>query len=186
MGGNAPAAQSERWHEFFEAAGRKVGIAAYHESVLREVVQPVSDLETAPPIRVQAHFEGVVVSAVAAIDQIAQDANAQLRLGLAPEGLVRGVFEVLGKTLPSVRARYEKPLGRDLRRIRTRIVHYTYTKSPTDSPRWSVESAGTGYEGSRELVAYAQAAVRYAEELRSLLPAIEAVRRSTEVKEAGP
>lgn len=64
------------------------------------------------------------------------------------------------------------PIGPDLRRIRTRIVHYSYKKTPHES-FWVVESADSAYKGSRELLSYATSAVEFGKRLIEMLPQIE-------------
>jgi hypothetical protein len=162
----------EIWQDYFEAARRKAEIASYHLDRLKQVTTPAQSPDTVPPIPVQAHFEGVVVSVMAAIDQVAQGVNSALGLNLSSGDLVSGAFDKIIRLLPPAQKWYAYPLGRDLRRLRTRMVHYYYAKSPAGL-KWGVESADTNYDGSRELIAYSTAAVRYAEELGSLLPGLE-------------
>ena len=159
--------------DLITAAGRKIEAAAYHAEQLRQLLdsgQPASD---APPVPVQAHFEGVVVSLIAAVDQVAQAVNSGRQLGLRQSDLVQKAFELLSAELPAVREWFHDAIGRDLRRIRTRIIHYSYVKSPApNAARWSVEPAGGDYNGPRELVSYAKAAVQNGRRLEALLPGI--------------
>ena len=169
----------ELWQNYFEAARRKAEIASYHLDQLKQVTTPAQPPATVPPIAVQAHFEGVVVSVMAAIDQVAQGVNSALGLNLSSGDLVSGAFNRIIRLLPAADKWYAHPIGRDLRRLRTRMVHYHYAKSPAGL-KWCVESVDTNYDGSRELIAYSTAAVRYAEELRSLLPDLEVKLRAAE------
>src|SRR5262249_26496647 len=154
-------------------ARRKIEAVSYHAHQLRQLLdsgQPVSD---SPPVPVQAHFEGVVVNLIAAVDQVAQAVNSAHRLRLSQSELVRTEFGLLGEELAEVHQWCQDPIGRDLRRIRTRIIHYSYVKSLTpQAARWSVESVGKDYCGSRELSAYAEAAVDYGRRLDALLTRI--------------
>jgi hypothetical protein len=118
------------WEPYFEAAHRKRAIAEYYLSRLAEILTPPDGLARQPPIPVQAYFEGVIVSAMAAVDQVAQGINSALGLRLNPNTLVNGAFTKLTSFLPALQEWYENPLGIDLRRIRTRIIHYSYSKSP--------------------------------------------------------
>jgi hypothetical protein len=164
---------NEVWHHYIEAARRKIAIAAYHADCLKkENTSTASGTPEAPSISVQAHFEGVIVSVEAAVDQVAQAVNEARRLGLKQDKLVDQCFASLADAIPQIGIWYKEPLGRDLRRIQARMIHYSYAKTP-QGPRWVVESAGTSFEGSRELVAYANTAVDYFERLKSLLPQVE-------------
>ena len=162
----------EGWQKYFQAARRKVAIARYHRDRIEEIIKLSEQPGNLPPIPVQAHFEGVLVSVIAAIDQVAQGVNSALDLGAQPSKRVKIAFEKIIRLLPKVRKWYDNPLGVDLRRIRTRIAHYSYKKTPKES-YWVVESASTHYKGNRELVAYSIAAVNYIECLEKLLPELE-------------
>jgi hypothetical protein len=121
---------------------------------------------------VQAHFEGVVIAVMAAVDQVAQAANSAWSLQLQPSETVKGAFAQLGAYHPDVKAWYENPIGRDLRRIRTRMAHYAYAKLPA-GPRWTVEVGHNEYPSPRDLGRYALDAVAYCEALVQLLDDIE-------------
>jgi hypothetical protein len=164
---------SEGWEKCFQAAHRKVAISRYHRDRLEEIIKQSEPPEELSSIPVQAYFEGVVVSVMAAVDQVAQGVNFAIGLGAKPSKLFEMAFKEIIRLLPKVRMWYENPLGIDLRRIRTRIIHYSYKKSPAES-QWFVESAGMQYKGNRELVAYSIAAVNYLEFLEKLLPELEA------------
>ena len=164
---------SSSWQEYIEAAHRKLEIAAYHADRLREVVgDHTASSGSAPAIAVQAHFEGVVVAVMAAVDQVAQAVNSAWQLHLNSSNLVEKAFTTLAERLPEIGDWFREQIGLDLRRLRVRMVHYAYTKTPQES-HWIVESAGTGFSGSRALVAYATSAIEYGERLRSLLLRIE-------------
>jgi hypothetical protein len=172
----------QNWHLYFDAARRKDLIARYHLENLRRLLHPVAkpDASGSPPIDVQAHFEGLVISVMAAVDQVAQAINSKLCLRARPDELFEKAYGKLAPVIPKLQDWRERPIGRDLRRIRTRIVHYSYAKLPLgpESPPegWKVEDAGVGYDapGMRELESYGEAAVRHADELINLLPAIDA------------
>lgn len=164
----------EKWKAYLLAARRKCEVSEYFAQRLAAVLRDVEHHSDLPPIPIQAYFEGVVISVMAAVDQVAQAANNALRLRLSPDRLVRQAFEQLGALVPEVAPWFADSLGLDLRRIRTRIIHYSYVKSPdAKGPRWQVESAGTPYSGSRELLAYTTVAAEYATRLRDLIDAIE-------------
>jgi hypothetical protein len=52
------------------------------------------------------------------------------------------------------------------------MVHYTCKKTPNVA-LWYVEPTGIDYEGPRDLIAYSEAAVQYAERLRDLIPRVQ-------------
>jgi hypothetical protein len=165
----------EDWKAYLTAARRKCEVSDYFARRLAAVLRDVDHHSELPPIPVQAYFEGVVIASMAAVDQIAQAVNKALRLRLSPDRLVGQAFEKLVALVPDLKPWFDETLGVDLRRIRTRIIHYSYVKSPDakSPPRWRVESAGTSYSGSRELLDYAAAAAEYAARLRGLTDTIE-------------
>ena len=162
------------FREYFDAAGRKVAMAKYHLTELSRVLnEHAGSVQPTPPIPIQSHFEGTVMSVIAAIDQIAQGVNSGLSLGSESGDLFDRAFAAI-KVVPGVVDWVEKPFGRDLRRIRTRMVHYAYAKRPhPHRASWVVESAYRAYHGSRELLDYAGAAVEHGEELLVLIRHIE-------------
>ncbi len=181
QGANMPRSRDD-WRRYLEAARRKVSIARYHTDCLeKQDTSAAGGAMVAPSIPVQAHFEGVIMSLMAAVDQVAQAVNNALRLGLKPQKLVEEAFAVLSLAIPEVDFWFKDPIGRDLRRIRVRMIHYSYSKTPQGG-RWVVESADTDFKGSRELVAYARAGVEYLERLKSLFPQVEAEIESNVVR----
>ena len=161
------------WQDYIEAANRKLEIAAYHKEQLGEAVRGyAAQSDQPPPIAVQAHFEGVVVSVMAAMDQVAQAVNSAWELGLKPTNLVEKAFRILAERIPAVADWFGEYIGVDLRRIRTRMIHYSYSKTP-QGESWVVESANPKYSGSRELVAYITSAVEHGKHLNKLLPLIK-------------
>jgi len=167
------------------AARRERQIAEYHSKELGRRLDPVPKPEPddSCPIPVQAHFEGVVTSVIEAVDKVAQAINAKLRLGAGPGQLFDKSYGELAPDIQNLESWREKPIGKDLRLIRVRIAHYSYGKVPfsegSGGPEgWKVEDPRVGYKGSRELKAYAQAAVDHAGELIGLIPAIESVLRA--------
>ncbi|MDP2266777.1 MAG: hypothetical protein Q8J70_09525 [Thiobacillus sp.] len=162
------------WNNYIDAAHRKISIAAFHCEQLRHALancQPPHDGR--PDIPTQAFFEGTVVATVSAIDQVAQAANSALSLGLGAGNLFDGVVAEIEAHVPEFKAWREQPIGRDLRRLRTRMVHYSYDKSSNGNPEWQVELADANYTESRELFAYAQAAASYAQELGVIADKLE-------------
>jgi hypothetical protein len=165
----------DKWRAYLEAATRKADIAAYHAAQLKVAVSSTQNQGGAlPPIPVQAHFEGLVVSAMAAVDQVAQAVNSALRMHLDQSQLVQRAFDELGRRVPEIKAWFQHPLGRDLRRLRTRMIHYSYAKTP-DGPSWCVESVDSEYVDCRELVAYAESSAEYVGRLSHLFPKVKAL-----------
>lgn len=154
------------WIDYIDAAYRKIDIAAFNGKQLKIVLAQDRGSNTGrPDIPAQAFFEGAVVATVAAIDQVAQATNSALSLGLGPGDLFDGASSEIEKRVPEFKDWREHPIGRDLRRLRTRMVHYSYTKSSNGEPTWQVEVAYNNYTGPRDLSAYADAAIAYVREL---------------------
>jgi hypothetical protein len=129
------------WQQILEAAGRKVAIARLHLDSLQNALRETNEtLLDAPPIPVQAYFKGVVISIIAAIDQVDAAVKSTLPQPHELEDQNASPFYRLG--IPDVAAWYDAFFGRDLRRIRVRMVHYIYAKTSL-GPGWAVESAGT-------------------------------------------
>lgn len=154
------------WCSYIDAAHRKIEIAAFHCAQLeRALADCVPPHDGRPDIPVQAFFEGVVVATVSAIDQVTQATNSALGLGLAAGNLFAGAAPEIERRVPEFKTWSNQPVGRDLRKLRVRMVHYSYDKPPNGSPAWQVEAANPDYTGSRELLAYSKAAIAYAQEL---------------------
>jgi hypothetical protein len=163
------------WEEYLTAARRKVEIATYHAKRLKaELDARDGPTDGMPSIPIQAHFEGVVVSVMAAVDQVAQAVNSALGLKLRPEELAEKAFSRIGREVPEMSKWYDDPIGRDLRRSRTKIVHYHYAKTPYGLS-WTMQSVGRDYGGSRTLLDYATSAVDYGLSLCNLLHDVRAV-----------
>ncbi|HVK09337.1 MAG TPA: hypothetical protein VM597_11220 [Gemmataceae bacterium] len=164
---------ADDWRDLIAAARRKLDIAKFHLGRLEaELNVPGLTGADLPPIPIQAHFEGVLIALMAAVDQVAAATNSALSLRLTKYDLVAGAFKELGDRLPDVHSWFGQVINKDLRRIRVRAVHYTYIKNPSLA-RWRVESADTSYCGSRELHEYATAGVEYGKQFAHLLSQIE-------------
>jgi hypothetical protein len=162
------------WRQYLEAAERKLDIANYHVARLAQELAMGNDPgRTLPPIPVQAHFEGVVVSIMAAVDQVSEAVNSGLGLGLSEGERRQGAGKAIAPVVLEVADWYRHPLQQELRDIRVLMVHYAYKKMP-ERGRWVIESTGSNkYGGSRELATYAKDAVQYAERLRDSIPKIQ-------------
>lgn len=162
------------WRDYIDAAHRKAYIAAFHCEQLKHALancRPPHDGR--PDIPTQAFFEGAVVATVSAIDQVAQATNSALGLGLDAGKLFDGTAPEIERRVPEFKAWREQPIGRDLRRLRVRMVHYSYGKSQSGNLSWQVEVADANYTGSRELYAYAQAASSYAQQLATIADTLQ-------------
>jgi hypothetical protein len=159
------------WTAYIDAAHRKIAIAEFHCEQLHTALRDDHvDHGYRPSISVQAFFEGVITAVISAADQVAQTANSALKLGSG-----RGDGNLFDVASPEIEARVprfkewrEQPIGVDLRRLRARMVHYSYKKSPAADLNWHVETTGSDYTGARDLYSYASAAVSYARELGGL------------------
>jgi hypothetical protein len=159
------------WKSYIDAAHRKVDIATFHfDQLCSALHQDPTDHAPHPGIPVQAFFEGVITAVISAADQVAQAANSALKLRAGHDG--RSLFDVaspeIESRVPSFKHWKDQSIGVDLRRLRTRMVHYSYEKSPNTDRNWYVESTDSGYTGSRDLLSYASSAVTYAKELALL------------------
>lgn len=156
------------WEAYIDAAHRKIDIAEFHcEQLSSALRQDPTDHGHRPGIAVQAFFEGVITAVISAVDQVAQAANSALNLRAGHDG--KNLFDVaspeIESRVPSFKQWRDQPIGLDLRRLRTRMVHYSYEKSPNTDRNWHVESTNSGYTGARDLLSYAATAVTYAKEL---------------------
>jgi hypothetical protein len=165
------------WTAHIDAAHRKIAIAEFHWDQLRAALHGArAEHGNRPGIAVQAFFEGVVTAVVSAADQVAQAANSALKLGAGRDG--RSLFDVAS---PEIDVRVtgfkewrQQPIGVDLRRLRTKMVHYSYEKAPAADRHWHVQPTGVDYAGDRDLLTYASAAVSYAGELGVLADQLQA------------
>lgn len=152
------------WTSYIFAAHRKTAISQFHLAQL-DLVLARDEVVTGgfPSIAAQAHFEGVIIAAISAVDQVCQAANSALKLGAGGD---TKLFEVAAPQIvarvPEFEAWQLQPFGIDLRRIRARMIHYSYEKEPHSDRNWHVEDAGSGYDGPRDLHSYAKAAMEYA------------------------
>ena len=154
------------WQPYLGAARRRIAIARFHLDGLQKLLHQNDEVRSdAPPIPVQAYFDGVVTSVSAAIELVMQAIHT-----LPPVARPQGTLESLSQDLTNW---YKEPFREDLRRMRNRITHFSYVKS-LEGLNWTVQPVGSPWRGSRELLSYARCAVAYGERLESLLPQIEA------------
>lgn len=173
------------WPEYVKAAQRKVQMAQYHLRRLEDDADALAVFGEYPPISAQAHFEGVLYAFIAAQDQVAE---AILRaFPPAPMQLPKGRRTLLDRALTSMpgsqlRRRIvewrETPIVDDVRWVRKRATHHHYTKLAPGRLGFAVQKptgSVTPYDGARELVEYARAAVEHAEDLGGVLAALKDV-----------
>lgn len=166
-------ADDAAWTNYLDAARRKIEIASFHANALDDFLKRgETPNDGRPPIAVQASFEGVVIAVVAAIDQVAQAVNSALGLRLPPADLFQGASREIEARVPEFKEWRENPLGIDLRRVRTRMMHYSYRKTAA-APTWDVEVGTVDFKGLRDLSSYAKAAVTYAGALKALVEKVE-------------
>jgi hypothetical protein len=178
MGWRATVERAERrgepvpqWAQYLYAAHRKVRVANYHLGKLLEALAKTPDVVT---IAVQAHFEGVIMSDVAASYGVAGAVNHGLRVGLKRRDV--NLKEVLDRVSPDcrgfrgLRRWHDAPIAADARAIRNLAAHHHYVKSPTGE-RIEVQPppGDAAYHGSRELVEYCSAVVDHLGRLEPLL-----------------
>jgi hypothetical protein len=168
--------KDEDWRSFLGAAPRKVAIARYHLERLRSLLTPCPEADSAglPPMEVQAYFEGVLFSVIAAASQVEEAIRYAKGFDrYAPQHKILQSIPV-----PPMRDWYASPLSRDLQELRNAGFHRSYEKTRNDA-RWLVNKppiaqTESSYEGSRELQEYTGAALRHAEKFLDLIPKIRA------------
>ena len=162
----------EEWRHYQRAAERKVRMAAYHLQMLESrLAIPAPRLGPDIPIEVQAHFEGILYSFIAASDQLAEAINRRFTLGLENASLGDALAQM--PRLP-IRRRlitwFQSPIAADVRDIRRRAAHHHYAKTPLGPKLVVQEPTGARpYGGSRTLDGYGQAAVEHLGRLEELL-----------------
>jgi hypothetical protein len=120
-------------------------------------------------VPVQAHFEGVLYSIIAASDQV----GAALDARCGEDGWKQTLGKVLSQMPPTPRQEKliqwdQGPVMRDVRALRVQATHHHYEKYPlVDRPRPSARD-GEGYKGSRHLLDYCRVAVQHAMQPRGI------------------
>jgi hypothetical protein len=154
------------WQPYLGATRRRMAIARFHLDGLQKLLHRNGEVHSdAPRIPVQAYFDGVVTSVSTAIELVTQAIHT-----LPPVARPQGTFDSLSQDLADWS---KEPLREDLRKLRNRITHFSYVKTPRGL-HWTVQAVGSTWRGSRELLSYARCAVEYGERLERLLPQIEA------------
>jgi hypothetical protein len=165
---------------YLNSLHRKLQVAKYHLDQLALAAK--TGLHEPIPIPLQAHFEGVLTSVVAASDKLAEVINIMLSLGIRNATIKKLLIKILqrGDPLPDwylpLKTWHEAPIAADVRAIRNLAVHHHYRKS---SRGLSLEvqlppHTQAPYSGSRELVAYCTAVVQHANQCGEILDALEA------------
>jgi hypothetical protein len=167
------------WQEYLVAARRKIEIADYHLQFLRNETK--KGFAYPPTIPVQAHFEGILYSFVATIDQIAEAINQAMGFNERPPGLMRKILNHSNCPVKvSLNTWFNAPIAVDVRDVRVRATHHHYAKVPNGSALEVQKPFRRGrepYGGSRELVAYGTAASNH---LHGLLPVVDSLERELE------
>lgn len=162
-----------KFTEYLEAAGRKVEIASYHLDMLKKVMVPPYGSTSVPPIPVQAHFEGVVIAANAAVGQVQKGIDSVHKKSVPKNKKCLGAFWKVSHRVPEIERWCLEPIGRDLQCLRNKMVHLSYKKTQTGLLEWIVETVKSNYEGSRELVTYCTRVIKHMKELQGLIPSIK-------------
>ncbi len=140
--------------EYLIAARRKVQIAEYHLGCLRSALAAAAERSDKSSVPVQAHFEGVLYSVIAAADQVKEATK--------PGSTFRCNLEEW----------QQEPIFKDVRAVRRNATHHHYRKTPTGR-RLEVQELSNPYGGSRELDTYSKAAYDHLRRLLPLLGEIE-------------
>jgi hypothetical protein len=143
------------WQPHLGAARRRMAIARFHLDGLQKLLHQTGEVHSdAPPIPVQAYFDGVVTSVSVAIELVTQAIRT-----LPSASRSQGTLESLTKDVSDW---YREPFREDLRKLRNRITHFSYVKTP-EGLTWTVQPVGSTWRGSRQLLSYARCAVEYGE-----------------------
>jgi hypothetical protein len=166
------------------AAKRKIDVARYHLVQLCERLDRTSKPQALPPIPVQAHFEGVVVSITAAEEKVKEALRTAYGVSRDDEHKCKRLYNEFARKLPALAAWYANasPLLGDIREVRNLAIHQYYEKRPITAggpaAGWEVDKPEeTRYEGPRELKEYSEAALLLGTVLRDLIPQIEELLR---------
>ncbi|MEJ2010156.1 MAG: hypothetical protein P8Z30_18710 [Acidobacteriota bacterium] len=178
--GNSSRDRSEI-QQYLIAAQRKIEIARYHfEELCKQLDQQGTVTPTdAPPIPVQARFEGVVVSIIAAEEKVKEAIRRRYGVARKNSKKCESRYSKLGQQLPALRNWYEKPLLNDIQEVRNLAIHHHYEKMPSGLVGvWKIDRPeSSNYDGPRELRKYCQAAKSLGCELSSIIPQIEELLR---------
>lgn len=181
-------------HQYIEAMGRKLDMAAYHLAVLREILPfAMPDENKLPPVALQAHFEGCGRAIVAMMDQlvsgVASVAPSMPPVHYATPKTVLQALTALEhpaalELQELIRALHDDCRINDLRDVRNRSTHRFDEKKYLHSGVWIVErpqhvpDGVIPYEGSRRLGEYLEVMVEYGWEVLGVVPQVEKLAES--------
>ncbi|MGH7949100.1 MAG: hypothetical protein ACREQF_07750 [Candidatus Binataceae bacterium] len=154
--------------EYLSAVGRKMEIAEYHLKRLIGLLNPCPQATSQgfPPVKVQAHFEGVLFSVKAAVDQITALLAVRLKCPY------RRALARASETDPKLKDWMDDPLFTELNELRRLAAHHTYVKRPSGPEEaWAIEAVGSAYDGPRELAAYCSKVTSYGSRLLEIVGA---------------
>jgi hypothetical protein len=161
------------WADYLKAANRKIEIAGYHLQRLLPLLDasPGEDENGFPPLCVQAHFEGVLFSILAAANQVEEAIKRARKLN---EKCRRCTIRAV--SISRLEDWFFCPLVDDLRWVRNRATHAYYDKT-RNGGRWFVQRrrGKAPYEGSREIGDYCRSAVDQGRQLVALMPEVQSV-----------
>lgn len=160
--------------EYLRAVERKTMIAHYHLGSLEEILRGASAMGSEPSVEVQAHFEGVLLAAVAAEDQLAEAINLGLDLELGHPSLQKVLEAASEWEIAADLNRWrERTIAADYREVRRLMTHH-WSRKTVKGPIIEVQEVSKGtYRGERELGVYARAVVEHLDHLRDILPRIQ-------------
>lgn len=92
------------------AAGRKIEVARYHFDELCGLLCQASKSQDLPPIPVQAHFEGVVISIIAAEEKVKEAVRHAYGVSRDDEQKCRRIYINVARKLPALSEWYANPL----------------------------------------------------------------------------
>jgi hypothetical protein len=124
------------------AAERKIRVACYHFDELSDRLDQPSKSQDLPPIPVQAHFEGVVVSIIAAEEKVKEAVRIAYGVRRKDEQKCRLLYKDVGRKLPKLGEWYANAFLGDIREVRNLAIHQYYEKRPITAggpvPGWEV------------------------------------------------
>lgn len=164
------------------AAQRKIEIASYHLDELCERLGRLSEPHDLPPIPVQAHFEGVVVSIIASEEKVKEALRSAYRVDRENEKKCKRIYGKVARKLPALGEWFANAILGDIREVRNLAIHQHYEKRPVTAGGpvaiWEVDKPKrTNYGGPRELREYCRAGLAVGTTLSDLIPQIEELLR---------
>lgn len=154
--------RAKQMKEYINATKRKVEIAEYHLGCLLSALAAWKPPDE-PSVPIQAHFEGILYSVIAASEQVKKVTDCE------PARIFRcDLNEWL-----------QESIVEDIRAVRNKATHHHYQKAPAGL---RLEVQKVSYDGPRALNVYSEAACEHLRRLRPLLDGIESVLSASAVE----